>query len=396
MSATAGFYNPRVSPPDGFPAEEYERLVATRRDLHRHPEIAYEERRTAGIAAVRLKELGLSPRERVGRTGVVGDLGHGGPRVMYRADMDALPLTEASSESYASTIPGRMHACGHDGHVAIALAVAARLAKAPPPVPMRFLFQPAEEGRGGAQACVEDGALEGVAAAFGLHLWSPMPVGRIGVNRGALMAAVDHFEIEIVGRGGHGAMPHEAADPILAAARVIEALQSVVAREVSPLDSAVVTVGSVHGGSAFNIIPSTVRLEGTARSFTPETGKALPEKIARIVHGTASACGVTANLSYERSNGATVNDPAMADLVIQTAGRILGEENVETDTRTLGGEDMSIFLEQVPGCFFFVGCAREGSLRPHHSPEFDLDERALAFGTVVMEAVLREAAKRLR
>jgi amidohydrolase len=158
----------------------------------------------------------------------------------------------------------------------------------------------------------------------------------------------------------------------------------------------VVTVGSVHGGSAFNIIPSTVRLEGTARSFTPETGKALPEKIARIVHGTASACGVTANLSYERSNGATVNDPAMADLVIETAGRILGEENVETDTRTLGGEDMSIFLEQVPGCFFFVGCAREGSLRPHHSPEFDLDERALAVGTVVMEAVLREAAKRLR
>jgi amidohydrolase len=177
---------------------------------------------------------------------------------------------------------------------------------------------------------------------------------------------------------------------------VIETLQSVVAREVSPLDSAVVTVGSVHGGSAFNIIPSTVRLEGTARSFTPETGKALPEKIARIVHGTAEACGVRAHLSYERSNGATVNDPAMADLVIETAARILGAENVETDTRTLGGEDMSVFLDQVPGCFFFVGCAREGRLRSHHSPEFDLDERALAVGTVVMEAVLREAAQRLR
>jgi len=314
---------------------------------------------------------------------------------MYRADMDALPLTEASGETYASTIPGRMHACGHDGHVAIALAVAARLARVPPPAPLRFLFQPAEEGRGGAQACIADGALEGVASAFGLHLWSPMPVGRIGINRGALMAAVDHFEIEIVGRGGHGAMPHEASDPILAAARVIEGLQAVVAREISPLDSAVVTVGSIHGGSAFNVIPSTVRLEGTARSFTPETGKALPEKIARIVHGTASACGVTANLSYERTNGATVNDPAMAELVIETASRILGSDNVETDTRTLGGEDMSVYLDQVPGCFFFVGCAKEGPLRPHHSPEFDIDERALAIGTLVLEAVAREAVRRL-
>jgi amidohydrolase len=379
-----------------FPPAEFDALVATRRDLHRHPETAFEEHRTAGVVAGRLRAIGLVPRTGVGRTGVVADDGAGAARLMLRADMDALPLEEASAEPYASTIPGRMHACGHDGHVAMALAVAGRLAAKKPGAPVRFLFQPAEEGQGGAEACADDGVLEGVNAAFGLHLWSPLPVGRIGVNRGALMAAVDHFEIEVVGRGGHGAAPHETADPIVAAARIVEALQSVVSREISPLDAAVVTIGSIHGGTAFNIIPGTVRLTGTARSFTEAIGLALPQKIERIVAGTAAACGVRATLRYDRVNSATVNDAKMADLVIETAARLLGEENVETDTRTLGGEDMSVFLNRVPGCFFFVGCAREGELRPHHSPRFDIDERALAVGTVVMEAVLREAARTIR
>jgi amidohydrolase len=378
-----------------FPPAEYQQLVATRRDLHRHPELAFEERRTAALAAESLREMGLSPREGVGRTGVVADSGAGGPRLMLRADMDALALDEQSAEPFSSQTPGCMHACGHDGHVAMGLAVARRLVTSPPGAPMRFLFQPAEEGQGGAEACAKDGVLEGVGSAFGLHLWSPMPVGKIGVNRGALMAAVDQFEIDVEGRGGHGAAPHETNDPIVAAARIVEALQSVVAREISPLDSAVVTVGSIHGGTAFNIIPGSVRLTGTARSFTEATGKALPEKIRRIVAGTAAACGVEAVVHYERVNSATVNDAKMADLVIETAGRLLGEENVETDTRTLGGEDMSVFLNRVPGCFFFVGCAREGPLRPHHSPRFDMDERALAVGTAVMEAVLREAVRRL-
>ncbi|HEY1434301.1 MAG TPA: amidohydrolase [Thermoanaerobaculia bacterium] len=376
-----------------FPAAEYAELVATRRDLHQHPELAFEERRTAGVAARALRAMGLAPREGVGRTGVIADSGEGGPRLMLRADMDALPLAEVSTEPYASREPGRMHACGHDGHVAMGLAVARRLTANPPGAALRYLFQPAEEGQGGAQACADDGVLEGVGSAFGLHLWSPMPVGKIGVNRGALMAAVDSFEIEIDGRGGHGAAPHETNDPIVAAARIVEALQSIVAREISPLDAAVVTIGSIHGGTAFNIIPGSVRLTGTARSFTEATGRALPEKIRRIVAGTAAACGVEAAVRYDRVNTATVNDPKMADLVIETAARLLGDENVETDTRTLGGEDMSVFLNSVPGCFFFVGCAREGSMRPHHSPRFDLDERALAVGTIVMEAVLREASR---
>ena len=295
--------------------------------------------------------------------------------------MDALPLEEATAADYASQEAGKMHACGHDGHVAIALSVAERLSRAPEAGRYRFLFQPAEEGAGGAEACVQDGVLEGVAAAVGLHLWNQLPVGTIGVNRGALMAAVDEFSIEVEGPGGHGAAPHETADTIVAAARIVEALQSIVAREISPLEPAVVTVGTIHGGGAFNVIPSSVKLTGTTRSFSEAVGRALPEKIERIVAGTAAAAGVRARLDYRRVNRATVNDPAVADIVIAEAARLLGPENVETDTRTLGGEDMSVYLARVPGCFFFVGSAPTGPHRPHHSPVFDFDERALPIGT---------------
>ncbi len=379
----------------GFPEQEFESLVETRRDLHQHPELGFEETRTAGIVARRLSRLGLSPRTGVGRTGVTADPGASPGRILLRADMDALPLTEATGAPYESQVSGKMHACGHDGHVAIGLALAERLARSPAAGRFRFLFQPAEEGAGGAEACAADGVLEGVTAALGLHLWNQMPVGKIGVNRGALLAAVDEFAIEVEGRGGHGASPHETADPILAAARIIDALQSVVSREISPLDAAVVTIGSVHGGTAFNIIPSSVRLTGTARSFTEEAGRALPEKIARVVRGTAEAAGVRAMLNYRRVNRATVNDRAMAEMVIETAREIFGDENVDTETRTLGGEDMSVFLDRVPGCFFFVGSAPAGAHRPHHSPDFDIDERALALATLLFEAVALQAAHRL-
>ena len=380
-----------------FPAPEVESLSATRRDFHAHPELAFEERRTAGVVAARLARLGLTPRLEIGHTGVLADTGPGGGRLLLRADMDALPLQEATGHPFASTTPGRMHACGHDGHMAIGLAVAERLVRSAPRSArgLRFLYQPAEEGGGGADACVADGALEGVEAALGLHLWSSLPLGTIGVNHGALMAAVDEFTIEIESPGGHGAMPHETVDPILAAARIVESLQSVVSREISPLDSAVVTIGRIEGGTAFNIIPRSVSLQGTARSFTPETGRALPEKISRIVQGTAAACGVAARLRYERLNGATVNDHRMADVVIEAAARVVGEENVNTEARTLAGEDMCVYLDRVPGCFFFVGCAPEGEPRPHHSSRFDLDERALGIGVAVLEAAARDVAARL-
>jgi len=208
------------------------------------------------------------------------------------------------------------------------------------------------------------------------------------------MAAVDEFSIDVEGPGGHGAAPHETADTVVAAARIVDALQTIVSREISPLDSVVVTVGSIHGGSAFNIIPASVRMTGTARSFTEAAHRAVEEKLRRVVRGTAEAAGVRATVHYRHVNRATVNDPAMADLVIETASRLLGSENVETQTRTLGGEDMSIFLDRVPGCFFFVGSAPAGEHRPHHSPRFDFDERALAIGTLLFEAVAREAARR--
>ena len=380
----------------GFPDAEVSTLVETRRDLHRHPELGFEEKRTAGIMAERLKSLGLSPRTGVGRTGVTAIPGADAKnRILLRADMDGLPLSEETGAAYASTVAETMHACGHDGHMAIALAVAARLSGKPAAGRVRYLFQPAEEGAGGARACEADGILEGVTAAFGLHLWNQLPVGTIGVNRGALMAAVDEFSIDVEGPGGHGAAPHETFDAIVAAARIVEALQTIVSREISPLDPAVVTVGSIHGGSAFNIIPKTVRLTGTARCFSEAAHRALPEKMERIVRGTAEAAGVKARLDYKRVNRPTVNNPDMADLVIAVARRLVGEENVETDTQTLGGEDMSVYLDCVPGCFFFVGSAPEGRHRPHHSPIFDIDERALMVGTAVFEAVAIEAAKRL-
>jgi amidohydrolase len=376
----------------GFPRGEFGVLVETRRDLHRHPELAFEEIRTAEKIAARLDGLGLPPRTGVGRTGVVADAGAGGPRLLVRADMDALPLTESSSETFASEEAGRMHACGHDGHVAIALAVADRLGSDAMAPPLRFLFQPAEERGGGARACVADGALEDVRAAIGLHLWNQLPVGTVGVYRGAMMAAVDEFEIEVVGRGGHGAAPHETSDPIVAAARIVEALQGIVSREVSPLESAVVSVASIHGGDAFNVIPSTVRLTGTVRWFAEATGAAMPGKVGRIVSGTAAAAGVSAHLDYRRINRPVVNDAGVSDAVIEVARRLLGEENVDTETRTLGGEDMSVYLDRVPGCFFFVGSAPAGPHLPHHSPSFAIDERALAVGVVLLEAAAREVA----
>lgn len=380
-----------------FPERELEGLVALRRDLHRHPELGFEETRTSGVVAERLLAAGLAPRRGVGKTGVTADFGdEGAPRLMIRADMDALPLSEETGAPYASATPERMHACGHDGHVAIGLAVAHRLRETPEEgAAFRSLFQPAEEGAGGARAMVEDGALDGVAAAVGLHLWNPLPVGKIGVVSGPQMAAVDEFEIVVRGPGGHGAAPHETFDPVVASARLIDALQTIVAREISPLDSAVVTVAAIHGGSAFNIIPKVVRLTGTARSFSREAHGALPEKVDRVARGIALAAGVSIDVEYRRINEPTVNDAGVASLVAETAEEILGPGSV-VETRTMGGEDMSVYLRQVPGCFFFVGSGLPGAYRPHHSPVFDFDERALAVGTLMLEAVARKLSNELK
>jgi amidohydrolase len=275
-----------------------------------------------------------------------------------------------------------MHACGHDGHTAMGAAAARVLAARRPPGEVRVLFQPAEEGEGGAQGVIGAGVLEGVDVVLGIHLWNELPAGVLGVKAGPLMAAVDRLRIVIRGRGGHGGHPHRAADPVVAAAHVVVALQSLVAREVSPLQSAVVTVGAIHGGQAFNVIPDEVTLTGTVRTFDPVLRREMPERIGRIASGVASALQCAAAVEVRPGNPPVINDAAVAALARRAAVLVVGEERVVVPEPTMGGEDMAVYFERVPGCFVFVGSANpeRGLDQPHHSPRFDFDEDALSVG----------------
>jgi amidohydrolase len=382
-----------------LPADLVEELVATRRDLHVHPELSFQEQRTAGIVAQRLRALGIEVTEGVAQTGVVGILKGGagdGPVLMLRADMDALPILEDSTAPYKSQTNGVMHACGHDGHVAILLAAARVLAAERESLKgtVKFCFQPAEEGFNGAEAMVKDGVLSKptVDLAYGLHLWADLPTGRLAVAPGAVMAAVDEFELVVRGVGGHGAMPHQAADPIVAASHVVTALQTVVSRNVSPLESAVVTVGQFTAGTAFNIIAESATLRGTVRSFDRAVWEALPEQIERVIKGVTAGLGCTYTLAYKRINRATVNHAEPAARVTEIAREYLGADKVVTEgVKTMGGEDMSVYLEHVPGCFFFLG-ARDVARKitaPHHSPRFDIDEGALPLGVELFRRIVR-------
>lgn len=375
-------------------------LVATRRDLHRHPELGFEETRTAGVVAERLRGLGIEVRSGVARTGVVGVIrggvsttGEPTRTVLLRADMDALPIQEENEHDFCSTVPGRMHACGHDGHTAILLGVARLLVEDRPPGNVVLAFQPAEEKPGGAKPMIEAGVLENppVDAAFGLHLWSNLPVGTVGTNPGALMAGAAEFRLTIRGRGGHAALPHQAVDAVVVASQIVVALQTLVSRETDPLDSAVVTVGSIHGGTTFNVIAERAVLEGTVRAFDDDCRERLRDRIAGLAQGVAGAMGAEATLEWTPHYPATVNDPAMTALVAREAAAVVGEGNVFTDIRTMGAEDMSYFLRAVPGCFFFVGAANaeRGITAPHHSPRFDIDEAALPIGAAILDRAAR-------
>ena len=384
----------RPAPPD------LAELVATRRDLHAHPELGFQEHRTAALVAERLRGLGYDVRTGVGRTGVVGVLrggaAGGGRTVLLRADMDALPIQEAGEAPYRSTAPGVMHACGHDAHVAIGLAVARRLAAARAEWrgTVKFAFQPAEENGNGAEAMIADGALAAPAvdAAFGLHVINSLPVGTISATSGPIMGSVDNFTIRIRGKGGHAAMPQDAVDPVLAAAQVVTALQSLVSRAADPFDHLVVSVTRVAAGTASNVIPDDAELEGTVRSLGGRIYADVAERLTRIVTGVAAALGCTAAVDYRRWTPVTVNDEAMTALVARVAGALVGPANVRTDARMLGGEDFSLFLQKVPGCFAWVGSANaaRGLDAPHHSPRFDIDEAALPIGADLLERVARE------
>jgi amidohydrolase len=332
-------------------------------------------------------------RTGLGGTGVVAEARAGAGRtLLLRVDMDALPIQEDSRAPYASEVAGAMHACGHDGHVAMGAAAARIAAGRPASGTLRMLFQPAEEGEGGAQAMVAEGVMDGVELTVGVHLWNELPVGTLGVKAGPLMAAVDRLSIVVRGRGGHGGKPHRSADPVVAAAHVITALQTIVSREVPPTLAAVVTLGSVHGGQAFNVIPDEVTLTGTIRTFDAALRRSMPERVTRIASGIAEALGCRAEVEVRSGNPPVVNDAAVAELARRAAARVVGEENVVEPEPTMGGEDMAVYFERAPGCFVFVGSANpaRGLDQPHHSPRFDFDEDALPIGTEFLLQVAQE------
>jgi amidohydrolase len=371
-------------------------LVELRHDFHRHPELSFQEHRTAQKAAEGLERLGIAVRTGVGKTGVVGDLGQEGPRIALRADMDALPIQEANEVPYASQVPGVMHACGHDVHVACLLGAAQLLAEEASagrlPGQVRFLFQPSEEaqddeGLSGAMRMVNEGVMEGVDAVAGLHVWADLDVGTLSVREGPTTAYPDKFELVIKGRAAHGAYPHEGVDAIMLSGQVISALQTVISRRVDPTRGKVLTVGTIEGGTKDNIVAGEVRMTGTIRSFEPETREALFEEMERAC-GVARALGGDFELTIYPGYKPVVNDPEMTALVRRAGADLLGAENVRLAALEMGGEDFCYFAEKAPGCFFMLGGATPGEARRrHHHPLFDVDERCLPLGTALLAEV---------
>ena len=368
-----------------------------RRDFHRYPELGFQERRTAGIVARELSALGLNIRTGVAETGVVALIEgkQAGPVVLLRFDMDALPIQEQSGAEYASKNPGVMHACGHDGHTAIGLTVARRLhaSRSEWSGTVKLVFQPAEEGLGGAKRMVAEGLLENPVpdVAFGLHLWNERQLGWIGITPGPVMSAAETFKVRLTGKGGHGAAPHLAVDPVLAAAQVVTGLQSIVSRNVAPLQTAVVSVTTLHAGEVFNVIPSQVEMQGTIRTFEPAVRQRVLRRFEEIVRGIAAAFECEAQIELTPVSPAVVNDPAVTQRVQEMAGKLLPDNLISSDERTMGSEDMSYILQQVPGCYIFMGSANTelGLDASHHHPRFDFDERALPRAVALLEVCSR-------
>ena len=381
-----------------FTEQDLQELIEVRRDLHAHPETAFQEVRTSGFVAARLRAMGLEARTGVGKTGVLATVqgSQSGRTVLLRADMDALPIQEENDVPYRSTIPGAMHACGHDCHTSMLLGVGQKLIqeRASWPGTVKLVFQPAEEQGGGADAMIADGVLKSPTpdAAFGLHVWQDLDLGKVGVTSGPMMAAVDEFTITITGKGAHAAQPHLGVDPVLCAAHMVTALQAIASRETDPFRDVVVSVTQVHAGTAFNIIPPHATLNGTVRLFDTALWEELPDRFQRIVRGIAAAFDCRVELEYQRHNRPTINDPHMAALARAVAVDVVGEENVVDDLRTMGGEDFSAFLAEVPGCFIAIGSrnAAKGLIHGHHHPRFDVDEGCLRIGA---EILLRTARR---
>jgi len=363
-------------------------VVADRRHLHRHPELGFQEHETASYVAERLRKLGVETKTGIANTGVVGLIRGQAPGgcVLLRADMDALPLTEETGAMYASLCPGVMHACGHDGHTAILLNVAEVLMQQREHLQgtVKLVFQPAEEGPGGAKPMIEAGVLTSpkVDACFGLHLSNNQSTGTLVVQGGPLQASADEFELTVLGVGGHGAAPHQTVDAVAIGAAIVGELQRIVSREVDPLDAAVVTVGSFHAGTRHNIIASSAELHGTLRALRPETRKFLQRRVNEVATEVAAASRATCTVRINEMYPVTINDAGMAAFARSVAGQLVPLEKVVQANPIMGAEDMSFFLNAVPGCFIFLGSANpeRGLTHPHHSPLFDFDEDCLPLG----------------
>lgn len=375
-----------------------DKLIAIRRDLHRHPELAFQEVRTAQRVVEILNGLGIECETGVARTGVVAYLGEGEPRVALRADMDALPIVEANDVEYISEKPGVMHACGHDSHTAGLLGAAMLLsedfAQGKLKGSVKLLFQPAEEvvgkdGKSGGRLMVEEGALNDVDAVFGLHVISTLPANQVYVRAGPFMAGADGFEGEVRGRGGHGAYPHEALDPIWLAAQVINAVHGVVSRRMDPTKEGLISVCTIGAGTALNIIPEAVQLSGTIRYFEPEVRSLLHTELEKAF-SVARVLGGDYELKILPGYPATVNDAKMSDFVREMATEVLGADHVETSSLVMGAEDFSYMVQAKPGAFFYLGAKKDSIHRPHHNPIFDIDETVIPTGA----ALLAETARR--
>ncbi len=368
-----------------------EDLVIWRRHLHQYPELGFQEEQTAQFIAEKLTTWGIEHQTGIAETGIVALIpGNApGPVLAIRADIDALPVQEQNEVPYRSRHTGKMHACGHDGHTAIALGLARYLSQYSDfPGTVKIIFQPAEEGPGGAKPMVKAGVLKNpdVDAIIGLHLWNNLPLGTVGVRSGPMMAAVELFDCIIEGKGGHGAMPHQTVDSIVVGSQIVTALQSIVARNVDPIDSAVITVGSFHSGTTHNVIADKATLTGTTRYFNRRYEGFLQDRIEAIIKGICEMHGAKYSLNYWQLYPPVINHPKIAELV-----RSIAESVVETpagvvpECQTMGGEDMSFFLQEVPGCYFFLGTANlsKGLSYPHHHPRFDFDETALGMGVEI-------------
>jgi amidohydrolase len=373
-------------------------LIETRRTIHMNPELGFEEVETSKLVAGYLEKFGLRVKTGMAKTGVIGLLkgDKPGKTVAIRADMDALPMEEANQVPYRSKVKGKMHACGHDAHVTILLGVARLFSSMGNQVRgnIKWVFQPAEEGGGGGRVLTEEGVLENpkVDAIFGAHLFPDLKIGKVGIHEREGLAATDRFVIKMIGRGAHGAYPHLSKDPILAAGHLITQVHSIVSRSINPLDSAVITIGKVSGGTAFNIIPDETEILGTVRSLNQKVREELKSRMEQVTQGVAKSFGVDFHFDFQYGYPALVNDPEMSRLVAVACGKGIGKENVEFIRPSMGGEDFSYYLEKVPGSFFRLGCRNEekGIVNPFHSSRFDIDEDVLPFGVEIFARIVDE------